>query len=402
MSLSPSALSGGWRDERPDPLWARSGPERSAHHRILGLEVAVSANAEWLLTLAAEAFGPSLPHVGATIGATKRSGEADRADDQAGADLHFRLIAGPPPGGDGWPVSPADATDGRPVLREDGDHFCAYDGAGGLVMADLVHGAATAWVPERTSPDRARRVLLESPVWRLATRRGLLAIHAAAIVVDGVAVLVRGGSGAGKSSVALAADGAGLAVLSEEVAWVDPGRWAVWPSARFVHLVAGDPDDPAVGGAVGIGGKADHVRGVRRSDGETGKRAVRLLVPAPEGSVALGPLVLLDPPARSRPGRVARAAAPTRWSSLEPRAARARFEAERIVGEHAQPADRWDAAADRLCAAGAVVLGGGDPAGRVAMLAPIAAAWRAARSALPGGPPHAASTDGAASPAARA
>ncbi|MEO8083485.1 MAG: hypothetical protein ABI780_06665, partial [Ardenticatenales bacterium] len=165
----------------------------------------MSANAEWLLTLAAEAFGPSLPHGGAMTGATRPSGEADEADeadDQSGADLHFRLIAGPPPGGDGWPVGAGEFAASRPVLREDGDHFCAFDGAGGLVMADLAHRTATTWVPERTSADRTRRILLESPLWRLATRRGLLAIHAAAVVVDGVAVLVRGGSGAGKSSVA--------------------------------------------------------------------------------------------------------------------------------------------------------------------------------------------------------
>ncbi|MEO8084145.1 MAG: hypothetical protein ABI780_10005, partial [Ardenticatenales bacterium] len=217
----------------------------------------------------------------------------------------------------------------------------------------------------------------------------------------GVAVLVRGGSGAGKSSVALAADGAGLAVLSEEVAWVDPVRWAVWPSARFVNLVASDADDPAVGRQVAIDGTRAKVRGVPRIDAETGKQAVRLLVPPPEGSVALGPLVLLDPPAPFLPGTRLRAADPTRWSSLEPRAARVRIEMERIVGEHAQPAERWDAVADRLCAAGAVVLGGGDPAARAAALAQIVAAWRAVQVERPPGSAGGASTCDAATPAAR-
>lgn len=384
MSAAATRRADGWLDDRPDPLWARADARGWTRHRVLGLEILVAANTPHLARLAALAFGPSLPGP-AVDGRVSDPGD-EMAHDDSGrdprspapsarppADLRFRLIEGPPAGGDGWPPDAPGAATGRPVLREDGPRFAASDGAGGLVVADLSDGTATAWVPEGAPADRVRRVLVESPVWRLATWRGRLAVHAAAIAVDGVAVLVRGVSGAGKSSIAIAADRAGHAVLSEEVAWLDPERWAVWPHARDAHLA----DEAALRRVLGA---AFDGRSVSfRLDADSGKLAVPLLAPTTAGPMAIGPLVLLDrldPPQTPAPPVGGASAA---WTPLPQAAAREAIERDRIVGEHAQPAGRWEEVCARLCAGGAFALRGGDPRARAASLASIVAAWRRGR-----------------------
>lgn len=385
MSAAEAGREDGWLDDRPDPLWARPAVGDWTRFRVLGLEVVVATNAPRLGRIAAEAFGPALPGradgagtggppIGPRGGGRDGAGQARDGPAGAPADLRLRLIQGPPAGGDGWPPAGIATDLGRSVLREDGPHFAATDGAGGLVVADLREGAATAWVPAGASADRVRRVLVESPVWRLATWRGLLAVHAAAIVIDGVAVLVRGASGAGKSSVALAADFAGHAVLAEEVAWLDPVRWATWPIARGAYLAG----DAALRRA--IGERVDERSRPYRLDDDIGKLAVPLLTPPPDGPVALGPLVLLDRSDAALTNMPSASAARAAWAPLPTSAARAAIERDRIVGEHAQPAARWDDVCARLCEGGAFALRGGDPRSRAAALAPLVAEWRRARA----------------------
>lgn len=361
MTDRPAATSAaGWQEGAPDPLWSRPAPTMRARIHRLGLAIEVQANARRLLELALDAFGP--PEPGAM--------PADAPD------LRLSLIEGPPPGGDGWPVEWRDdaAATARPIFREHDGAFAAFDGAGSCVTADLHAGVAVVWVRAGAEPDRIRALLIESPLWRLATHRGLLALHGAAVAVDGLAIVVRGAAGAGKSSVALAADAAGWPVLAEEVVWIDPDRWAIWPIARRIHF----DDDAALrlagGGAVP---PADRSSARPTASRHGGKTAVPLATAPPSVATPIGPLVLLEPvPGSSGPNGVA-------WHTVDKVEARARCEAERIVGEYAQPESGWDAVVARLCRGGAYAVRGGDPAARVAALGEIVRHWRRSRLTAP-------------------
>lgn len=344
-----------WRDGAPDPLWSRPVPVLRARLHRLGFAIDVQANAAPLLELAVDAFGPPEP------------GELP---DDGPPDLRFSLIEGPPPGGDGWPVDGPDLAAARPIFREHDGSFVAFDGAGSCVTADLCAGVAVVWVRAGAEADRVRTLLIESPLWRLATHRGRLALHGAAVVIDGVAVVVRGASGAGKSSVALAADAAGWPVLAEEVVWIDPARWAIWPVARRIHF----DDDAALrlagGGAAPPSTRSRTDSAARRYRDKT---AVRLVTPPPSAAAPIGPLVLLEPV----PGPSGQAGAA--WHAVAPAEARTRCEAERIVGEHAQPESSWDEVVGRLCGSGAYEVRGGDPAARIAAIGEIVQHWRRCR-----------------------
>lgn len=363
-SASPAPWSDG---ASPDPLWSRATTHAPRRYRRLGLaiDVAVSDETGWALVEAA--FGAAVDVVDADAGATG-------AEDIA-ADLRLRIVVGPPPGGDGTGAAAtsrsgaATATGAAParptvppsptLFRERDRWFVGTDGHGGVVMADLAAGEAVAWCVAGAPAAGVVGHLLEAPLWRLATWRGWLAVHAAAVVVDGVAVVVRGPSGSGKSAVAAAADAGGMAVLAEEVAWLEPARRVVRGGAVATHV--------AVAGR-GHGAGADGSASPREA-----KRRRGLATPPPNEDVLLGPLVFIEPPTIQ-----GRQPAPT-WRAVAAPAAVARLEAERIAGEHAQPADRWRRGVEVLSAC-AYVVAGGTPMERVAALAAIVADGR--RSAL--------------------
>jgi hypothetical protein len=111
---------------------------------------------------------------------------------------------------------------------------------------------------ERELLYRLLNLLLPALAWSLPTR-GMLLLHAAGIVVDGTAFVLVGQEGAGKSTWASVARGAGAAVLSDDLIVVDastvpvqvlslpfragdppvgPGRW---PVARVMFAAHGAP-----------------------------------------------------------------------------------------------------------------------------------------------------------------
>ena len=83
--------------------------------------------------------------------------------------------------------------------------------------------------------------VLEPLLLRLLTREDRTPVHASGIIVDGLAIILAGPSGSGKSCLARAADAAGLQVLSDDVVYVQTSPelrvWG-WPSAA--HLLPAD------------------------------------------------------------------------------------------------------------------------------------------------------------------
>lgn len=97
------------------------------------------------------------------------------------------------------------------------------------------------------APD-LRLFLLGAGFGLLCHQRGIVPIHAAAIEVDGRAVLLAGASGAGKSTLAAAFLRRGHRVLSDDVAPLDPEGW-ILPSLQRIRLWrdSADQADWAVG-----------------------------------------------------------------------------------------------------------------------------------------------------------
>lgn len=102
------------------------------------------------------------------------------------------------------------------------------------------------WDPPLTSDDAATFLL--GPVLGLVLRRrGVLALHASAVVIDGEAWAFLGAGGAGKSSLAAAFARSGGTVLTDDVLAIrsSAGRWQAWPAYDHIRLWSDTPALPA-------------------------------------------------------------------------------------------------------------------------------------------------------------
>ena len=420
-------------NEQADPLWSRVDLPIERRARALGMNVALATNAERLAEVFECAFG--------TEGAWTASGEAGaasqpdlRLEATVALDAMGRWPSPAPRQGSDSGAPRDHATDGpgaadhapsvrqavslphapgRSFHRERGTLYTAGDDRGSVVVADLVGGWAAAFLDAACTEEIARWVLLESPVWRLATLRGMVALHAACVAVNGVGVLLRGAAGAGKSTLAAAACAAGLGVLSDEVTWWDPnavtrergdrGDGAVRPAVvdvtggslpsvddarlrglgRWIHLErdagpwawdggrADEDDDVAAHEPPASGEEVQSpAREPARSRAiglPSHKRAVAVPAEQRVTEAQVGPLVLLQPSPGARP-------AEPRWQALEPTLARRAFDAMRIRGEGSQPPQAYTRARDAL-SHGAYALVAGEPMTTVGELQRIVAHW---------------------------
>jgi hypothetical protein len=99
---------------------------------------------------------------------------------------------------------------------------------------------------------------------------GLMAVHGAAVVRDGPAILLRGPSGSGKTTLAYAAARSRFQALAEDVVWIDlaTGLWRGMP--WFFHLLpdaprlfpelAGLPEVPGSAGKIKLEVDLDSIR----------------------------------------------------------------------------------------------------------------------------------------------
>ena len=83
----------------------------------------------------------------------------------------------------------------------------------------------------------------------LVAQAGRIPLHASAVIVHGRALVLAGRSGTGKSALAMAADRAGLPVLSEDTVFVQlQPSFGVWGRAEAVHLSEKDAPAGVAGG----------------------------------------------------------------------------------------------------------------------------------------------------------
>jgi hypothetical protein len=168
-------------------------------------------------------------------------------------------------------------------------------GPGVTGHAEIGHGVADCAVSAAylEHPVALRQEVLEPLVLMMLTRRDRTPLHAAAFVADGLAILLAGRTGAGKSCMARAADAAGFQVLSEDTVYVQlTPRLRVWGWPIATHLLPRDAPDLA-GPTRLRGGKVKHVVALRSASPAAiacDRAVLCLLSRAEDGAAALGPV----------------------------------------------------------------------------------------------------------------
>jgi hypothetical protein len=162
--------------------------------------------------------------------------------------------------------SPALSGTGHVEIGFDGIRMTVL-GSGVSGRADVGHGSAECAISAEYLKDPVvlRREVLEPLVLMLLTHRDRTPVHASAFIVDGLAILLAGRTGAGKSCLARAADSLGFQVLAEDTVFVQLApRLKVWGWPSVAHLLASDAPD-AAGPTRLRGGKVKHVVPLRSS-----------------------------------------------------------------------------------------------------------------------------------------
>jgi len=141
-----------------------------------------------------------------------------------------------------WYVSPYCDERGVPSLtiRSVGSGYLLCYAEGTRFLVSRSGGEVDAWWDEPLSDADAADYLLGGVVAFIARLRGLVPVHASAIVIDDRAVLFAGAAGAGKSSIASAFAVLGYSVLSDDVVVIDDSNGAVMahPSRARLSLWA--------------------------------------------------------------------------------------------------------------------------------------------------------------------
>jgi len=131
------------------------------------------------------------------------------------------------------------------TMQVDGP-IVAIRGPGVRACAELDRGYAHCAVSAEYLEDSValRQEVLEPLVLMLLTRRDRTPLHASGFIAGGLAILLAGRSGAGKSCLARAADLAGFQVLSDDAVFVQlVPRLRVWGWPAAAHLLGPDAPD---------------------------------------------------------------------------------------------------------------------------------------------------------------
>jgi hypothetical protein len=188
---------------------------------------------------------PEYALYGLVIGSDRALGGLDAAPAGARVDVDI-VLGGPRRGEDRWNAATpyylgAPELEGPPslVVRRDAalDFWFRYADGTEFVLDRSATSIRAWWAAASTLEDTATYLL--GPLLGFALRlRGVLALHASAVLIDGRAVTLIGPSGAGKSTTAAAFAGAGVPVLSDDVVAVRliDGVAMAYPSYRLLRL----------------------------------------------------------------------------------------------------------------------------------------------------------------------
>jgi hypothetical protein len=247
-----------------DPLLRHPDLACSAALMVLGIEICMETNSEYVHDLVVETFS----------GWALR-GEGTTASPSMGP-VHIRIVVheGDEYTGVRSPVRYISTDDGRLIVHSPGS----------VAIVDESRRESLAYVTAALAADREhfRTAVIEAITFALLACFDRHPIHAAAIVRDDRAVLLAGPSATGKSTLAYLAHSAGIRVLSDDRVWVQmtPGL-RIWGMPGAVRLTAAVlPFFPELGAVAvsltpGSGGKVTvPLTQPDDSSGHTASRAV--------------------------------------------------------------------------------------------------------------------------------
>lgn len=204
--------------DSPDALGRVARFAHTLRLPVLGIPVAFETNDARVAVLIEQAFA--------------RWRSFDASADSANADCRVRITVEP---------GRESAEHARLRYRVGDDGYVLLTTSASAGYADPVRREVRAWVTDALVEDAQhfRYGVLEGLTIALLSRLDRQPVHAAAVVRDGVALLLAGPSGAGKSTLAYAAACAGLDVLAEDVVYVQIApRLRVWAASSYLHLPA--------------------------------------------------------------------------------------------------------------------------------------------------------------------
>jgi hypothetical protein len=190
--------------------------------------------------------------------------------------------------------SPRLSGTGDVAIRADSDRL-TVQGPGVTACAEIGQGFADCTISAEylDDPNALRQEVLDPLVLMLLTRRDRTPLHASAFIAGGLAILLAGRTGAGKSCLARAADAAGFQVLSDDTVYVQLApRLTVWGWPTAAHLLPQDAPDRAAPTRL-RGGRVKHVVPLRSASSAAiacDRPALCLLSRAPGGEPALSPI----------------------------------------------------------------------------------------------------------------
>ncbi|MFI4868086.1 MAG: serine kinase [Steroidobacterales bacterium] len=200
-----------------DPFHERSTGLHRRHLHLLGAQVRFESNSDRLLRLVDQAFAGLSPH--------QLFAETPR--------LRVRLQLMPRAHRNPAREPPLMKMFAAPGL------LCGAMDESNLAVVSPAQRSALVVISRDMlrHPYHARYELIEFAVYMLAARaQGLVPLHAAAVGCEGRGLLLMGGSGAGKSTMALHCLLQGLELLSEDSVFVTPGGLMATGIANFLHL----------------------------------------------------------------------------------------------------------------------------------------------------------------------
>ncbi|HEX3684565.1 MAG TPA: hypothetical protein VHU83_18660 [Bryobacteraceae bacterium] len=177
--------------------------------RPMGLNLRVSTNAPELAAAVCEAYD--------LFGG---------GDETAPVDLRFDFAQG------------AEPSAAEPNYRLSGEKAELRTGDRVVLSVDTASGLARGCFPGNLVADRSffRLHALHFALSAALPGRGFLGVHAACIAINGVAVLVRGPRGSGKTVLTYAAALRGFQVIADSTVWIAPDEVTWWGIPRWVYL----------------------------------------------------------------------------------------------------------------------------------------------------------------------
>lgn len=133
-----------------------------------------------------------------------------------------------------------------------------------VIFADGASGRGFCSYPAGGHANGEFPELIDMLALFLVAHAGRIPLHASAAVHDDTAVIFAGRSGAGKSTMAFAASGAGMAVLSDDTIYVQREPLRVWGIPAAIHLLASREADYGNSPMRFRGGKLKHALPVGR------------------------------------------------------------------------------------------------------------------------------------------